>query len=277
VKISLDLASSSSRKMMLLAPSGSAAYRFFEQTRIDPVRYRHLLADLQSLRGRVYLQDGAIQPQHLIGRKHQLHGDEKCWHLLVLDEEDRVSGCIRCQEYPDDIEFSQLGVSNAELANCNQWGATFRNAVEAELSLSRRLGRSYAEVGGWALSERIRGTVEALRLVLASYALAEKLGGWVVLSTATHRNGSASILKRIGGRPLEYQNSQLPSYHDPKYGCEMEILRFYSWAPSPRFGRWVSELKTQLRKIPVLAGATPMPAFLPGSGFQAKAAAAGAR
>jgi hypothetical protein len=242
---------------------------------VDSKRYESLLADLQRLRGRLYLQDGAIEPRHLTGERHQLETDKGSWHILVLDEEDRVSGCMRCREYPNDSEFSQLGISNSALARCDQWGEKLQGAVEAELALSRRLERSYAEVGGWALLENMRGTIEALRLVLAAFALGEALGGFVVISTATRRHGSASMLKRIGGRPLEYQSSEVPSYLDPNYKCEMEVLRFYSWAPHPRFRGWMNEIKMQLQTAPVFASGAAYPGWIPGAPPQAKAASAG--
>jgi hypothetical protein len=208
---------------------------------------------MQRLRGRLYLRDGAIGPHQLTDDRHQLESDKLSWHVLVLDENERVSGCIRCQQYSNESEFSELGISRSQLARCNEWGERFQGAIEAELSVSRRMERSYAEVGGWALLEDLRGTIEALRLVLASFALAEALGGWVAISTATRRHGSASILKRIGGRPLQYRSSEVPSYLDPHYRCEMEVLRFYSWAPNPRFRSWIQQLKMQLRSAPVFA------------------------
>ncbi len=261
--------------MVLLAPSGVDGSSFFDKVHVDSTHYETLLAELQRLRGQTYLQDGAIESHHLTGDRHQLDTDKKSWHVLVLDQDDRVSGCMRCQPYPQHSEFSQVGVSKSALASCNQWGERFQGAVEAELELSRRLERSYAEVGGWALLENIRGTMEALRLVLAAYALAEALGGWVVISTATRRHGSASILKRIGGRPLEYQSSEVPSYIDPNYRCEMEVLRFYSWAPNPRFREWINEIKMQLKQTLVLASGAGTPAWMFGAPLQAKAAAAG--
>jgi hypothetical protein len=169
---------------------------------------------------------------------------------------------MRCLEYPKNSAFSHLSVADAALARCSQWGERFKAAVEGELALSRRLDRSFAEVGGWALLEDIRGTAEALRLVLSSYALAETLGGWVAISTATRRNGSAGILRRIGGRSLEHDSLELPAYHDPQYRCEMEVLRFYSWESNPRFRRWIEELKEQFRDVPVFTSAISAPVGL---------------
>ena len=32
----------------------------------------------------------------------------------------------------------------------------------------------------------------------------------------------------------------------------MEILRFYSWYPNPRYQPWVNEIATQLLRVPVI-------------------------
>jgi hypothetical protein len=204
------------------------------------------------LRGNVYLRDGAIQPDDLTDGRHELDIDRGGWHLLLLDKDDRVCGCARYREYPNYTRFSQLGVSNSALARCDLWGPKLQAAVESELALSRRLNLPYVELGGWALLEQVRGTTEAFRMAIAAYGLSQILGGGIGISTVTRRHGSASILRRIGGRPLETESSELPPYHDPEYRCEMEVLRFWSWAPSPRFRVWIEEIKAQLCDILVL-------------------------
>jgi hypothetical protein len=244
--------SGSSRKLALLAPSTSAASMLFNRVHADAKCSEDLLAELQTLRGSVYLQEGAIEPGDLIDGRHRLSSDEGSWHLVVLDKKDRVCGCARYREYPNQTGFSQLGVSKSALAQCDRWGPKMKAAVEAELALSRRMDLPYVELGGWALDEQIRGTTEAFRMAIATYGLSQILGGAVGISTVTRRNGSASILKRIGGRPLEFDSGELPSYHDPGYKCEMEVLRFWSWAPNPRYSMWIDEIKAELRDIPVL-------------------------
>ena len=89
-------------------------------------------------------------------------------------------------------------------------------------------------------------------MVMATYGLAQVFGGAVGISTVTHRNCSASILKKMGGRPLECESFELPPYYDSGYKCEMEVLRFRSWAPNPRFRVWIERIKAELRDIPVL-------------------------
>ena len=254
--------SSSSRQLVLLAPSSPAARKGFKEVQRDSRRHRDLLAEMQTLRASVHLKDGYITAGEVTGGRHKLPVDEGSWHLLVLDQERRVCGCVRYQEHPSSTSFSKLGISHSALAHCPQWGEKLQSAVESELAFARRLGLPYVELGGWALLEQIRGTNEALRMALAMYALAQILGGVVGISPVARRNGSASILKRLGGRPLEYRDSELPSYHDPKYSCEIELLRFYSWAPNPRYAPFIAEIKAELPAIPVIAGGVAEPAGL---------------
>ena len=243
----------SSRRLALLAPSTSAARMFFNRVHVDTKRSEDLLAEMQMVRGSVYLQDGAIGLSDLTHGRYKLDTDEGSWHLLVLDKQNRVCGCARYREYSNETGFSQLTVSRSALAQCGQWGPKLEQAVEEELALSRRLDLPYVELGGWALLEEIRGTTEAFRMAMATYGLSQVLGGAVGISTVTRRNRSASILKKVGGRPLKCESLELPSYHDPGYRCEMEVLRFWSWAPNPRFKIWIDRIKAELRDILVVA------------------------
>jgi hypothetical protein len=247
---------------MLLAPFKCAASRFFNHVQTDSRRHAALLAEMQRLRGRLYLQDSAIEPWQLTEGRHQLDSDSSSWHLLVKDAEDRICGCIRYREHSSETQFSQLGVATSALANCHDWGGRLRAAIEGELALSRRLELPYVEVGGWALAPEIRGSAEAVRMSLAMFGLSQALGGAVGMSTVTRRNCSASILRRIGGRSLETKGLELPSYYDAQYKCEMEVLRFYSWAPNPRYNLWINELRTQFQSIPVLTDGAKGPSWL---------------
>lgn len=243
--------STSPRQMMLLAPSESAATGFFEEVSTCGSRFRDLIAELQALRGRIYLEEGAITHDQLTHGRHTSDRDEGSWHLLIF-EGDRVCGCARYREYHGETRFSDLSVSESDLAQAPVWGAKLKASVEAELSLARRLRFPYVELGGWALTEEIRATAEALRMALASFGLARLLGGGVGISTATRRNCSATILRRMGGRSLEDKGVEIPAYYDSKFRCEMEVLRFYSWAPNPRYNLWIDGAASELRTIPVI-------------------------
>jgi len=237
---------------------------FFKKVEVNSKRSEELMSEMQRMRGSVYLQDGAIGLSDLTHGRHELPTDEGSWHLLVLDNEDRVCGCARYREYPSEIDFSQLTVAGSALAQSDVWGPKLEHAVEEELALSRRLDLPYVELGGWALLEKIRGTTEAFRMAMATYGLSQLLGGAVGISTVTRRNGSASILKRIGGRPLKCKTVELPSYHDPGYRCEMEVLRFRSWAPNPRFQVWIDRIKAELSDLLVVTTAAARATVRPG-------------
>jgi hypothetical protein len=268
----MKLSSNGARRFILLAPTHGVIPASLTGVRPNSSRYNDLLAKMQELRGKVYLEDGAIRPSQLENGRHRLGSDEDSWHLLILDESSQVRGCIRCREHSADINPQELAVSHSALAHSIEWKWRLENAVRTELALARRLSCRVVELGGLALDQVVRGTTEAVRLALAMYALCQQLGGAVGLSTVTQRHCSASILRRIGGRPLESDGAQLPPYYDPLYDCQMEVMRFYSWDPNPRYRVWVDDIKAELGEVPVLAGSRTFSA-----GTLAYAALAGRR
>jgi hypothetical protein len=251
------------RSLALLAPPLARIPASFSSVHHDASRHSSLLRQAQALRGSVYLEDGAIDQSHMFNGRHIVHSDPKSWHLLVLDESGQVCACTRYHHHPEGVEFSRLTAAESSLASCSEWGAKMKIAVEEELALSRSLDLPFVEIGGWALAPEIRGSVEALRMVLAAYAFFRTLGGAVGLATATIRHSSASILRRIGGRPLQHMGLQVPSYQDSHYRCTMEMLLFYSWAPNPRYDWWIREIGAEIRSVPVITATMPEIAWLP--------------
>jgi hypothetical protein len=207
---------------------------------------------MQRLRGRVYVQDGAIDQSSLIDGRHQCESDYSSWHLLVHNSQGRICGCLRLHEHPKPVVLSDLNTGRCALARSPEWGDILTGALKEELSFSTDGNLRFAELGGWALDEEIRGTTEALRFALATYAFWQMLGEAVCLTTATLRHCSASILRRIGGRSLSHQGAELPVYYDPQYDCKMEILKFYSWAPNPRYAVWIRQMREELSRVSVI-------------------------
>jgi hypothetical protein len=210
---------------------------------------------MQRFRGQVYLKDGAISQRDLIDGHHVVEADDHSWHLLVHDEKGTISGCIRYQAHDTRSLSLRLSVLRAPIASCPRWGRALRQAVDSEIAMAKSLNLSFVEVGGWALAESLRGTAEALRLGLAAYSFGQLMGGAVGMSTATLRHCSSSIVRRMGGQSLEHDGATIPAYYDPQYECEMEILRFHSWKPNPRYMIWVEEIRQCLQRIPVIDGA----------------------
>ena len=248
-------------KLVLLSPDRGQTTSFPESN-VDASLHERLLADAQRLRGRIYLKDGAIQASQLSSDgRHVQSADANSWHLLKLDEQGRVAACTRYLSHSNTVSFSELNVSTSPIAQSEDWGAAFRNAVDAELALARKRRFSYAEVGGWVTSEALRCTTEAVRMVLTAYGLAALLGGTLGVSTVTTRHRSSSILRRIGLGSLWAGKTELPPYFDPHYNCEMEILRFDSERPNPRYQSWIDDCRTYLETAPVIcakAGDRPL-------------------
>lgn len=240
-------------QLLLLAPSTDGVPDSFSNPSFDPGRHTQMLAKAQKLRGRIYVEDGAIEPNELMpDGRHCLPSDEESWHILTLDREGEVSGCTRYLTHANTISFAQLGVRQSELAKCDQWGPKLRAAVEQELQLARRRDFGYVEMGCWALREDVRCSTEALRIALAAYALARNMGGAISVTTATARHCSSSILRRIGGEPMAMGRTELPAYYDPRYKCEMTILRFDSDRPNPRYEAWIEQIREDLLNAPLI-------------------------
>jgi hypothetical protein len=245
----------SGRQHVLLAPSQSAASQF-DQASVDPSRHRRFLAEAQRLRGRIYIQDAAIQPSDLLAdHRHIQAVDDQAWHLLTVDENEAVVACIRYLAHESSVRFSELSVAGSGIARSAELGTRVREAVETELDCARRREVWYVELGGWAICESLRCTTEAIRTLLTVYALSQVRGGAVGLSSATTRHHSSSILRRIGGRPLKANGVEVLSYYDAQYGCEMELLSFDSGSPNQRYASWIRDCREVLHQIPVVVGA----------------------
>ena len=131
--------------------------------------------------------------------------------------------------------------------------------MNQELSVARAHGLACIEVGGWAIDPSVRGGLDALRTVLFTFAWCIAAGGCVGLSVATLRNGSAAILQRVGGRPLECDGQALPPYFDARYGCEMVALRFDSQHLSPKYRHVVEAMHADMQKVPVVSAVSSSP------------------
>ncbi|MBS1858015.1 MAG: hypothetical protein JST11_21780 [Acidobacteria bacterium] len=240
--------------LVFLAPARGTVPPLGWRVRRDDRQYARVLHGLQRLRGQVYLEDGAIREAQLISDgRHWQPSDATSWHLVAIDERGNVFGCARYSHYESEVGFQDLGVRTSALAESERWGSLLRTAVEGEAARAAGLGLAFAEVGGWAISAEKRYTTEALRVALATYALAQMLGGCIGITTATVRHHSAQILRRIGGRPLSVNQQDLPPYYDPQYQCQMEVLRFDSARPDTAYHRAIERLREQLLSVTVVA------------------------
>ncbi len=246
------------RSFVLLAPANEPLEDFRGGLTVSRDLHSHLLDEMQRFRGRMYLADGAIEARDLDAwGRHVQPADSRSWHLLMLGSMGRVIGCTRFRRYSLPVSWGQLTIRQAPIALSDEWGFKFRKSVDAELTAADGAGFSYVEVGGWAIANEIRGTFMALKTVLATYAWSQLLGGALGITTATERNESAGILRRLGGRPLTCDGVDLPPYYDERYRCMMEVLRFDSREPNPRYGSMLDELREEVAAAPVFCAASP--------------------
>jgi hypothetical protein len=257
--------SKSARSLILLAPAGSSALTGFVKSNWNKRRYEDLMSRVQRFRGAAYLSDGALRPDDLDGDgRHRVESDYRSWHLIAVNENEEVCGCSRYRIHSRRAEFDDLAVSRSPLAQSENWRDRLYAAVELQRELAHRRGIDFVEVGGWAIAEDLRWTMEAIRIALGTYALASHLGGCIGITTATLRHQSANVLRKIGGMSLDHEDVEIPRYFDPEYNCEMQVLRFDSAAPNRRLIPWIEQLRSEilrvevvLRDVPVRATARP--------------------
>ena len=217
--------------------------RIFRNVETDTKRHDRLLASMQRLRGAAYVKDGAIGRDKLSADgRHALRVDEHSWHVLSVDRSGQVSSCLRFLDESNAVGFESLWIRQAGLVQCPEQGGRFRSAVEWEMARARQMRMGFGEVGGWAVAETHRRTLEPVGILLATYGLLELLGGCIGVATATFRHASSAILRKIGLSSLAAGGTELTPYFDPAYGCQMEVLRFDSRFPNSKYAGWVTEL-----------------------------------
>jgi hypothetical protein len=232
--------------MIILAPRHVGATCSFSGFRADPDHHESLLRQMQALRAQVYLADRAIQESDLDQHgRHVVECDHESWHLLAVDTAEKPVGCLRLFLHPRDVRCDSLRFYRATLAYGREWAPKVASAIEAELRRAAAHDQAIVEIGGWAVAKQFRHTTTALKLVLGTFAWAQIIGGCRGIGTATVRNHSSSILRRVGGSRLKSAAVEIPAYYDPAHGCEMEILRFDE--PAPAFVKLVSEIREQLK------------------------------
>lgn len=241
------------QRLVLLAPPGSVVPDRFSNVVVSPNDHREYLRNVQRVRGRVYVRDGAVRPEQLSADgRHQTPEDGTSWHFLIVNKRGDVGACMWYRMHGQATTVEQLRAWGCPLARRNGWREALRQAIENELRRARSESIHYAEAGGWAVSDQERCASDGVVLPLAAFSLSRLFGGGLGLSTATVRHSSACILRRLGLTRLDVDGVPLPAYYDPKYGCEMELLRFDTRRPNPRFLEIIGLFERKLADVPII-------------------------
>ncbi len=241
-------------RLVLLAPAGTYVPNLFLNCNFDFGEHDEIVRAVQKLRGDVYFEDGAIGSEQLSpDGLHRTPEDENAWHLVMHDGHGQWTACAWYREHDNTVHFERLRLRNCALAKTSDWRDKLWYAVENELGKARADGLRYAELGGWAIANESRHRLDAILLALSTYTLSRLLGGALGITTATTRHASSSILARIGGRPLDVGGGIIPRTIDDQCKCVMELLRFDSRLPGPKFAHLIPQLERRFGSVLVVA------------------------
>jgi hypothetical protein len=240
-------------RLVLLAPSADCVSNLFANVDVNPGWHAERLREAQRFRGGIYVQDGALETTQLApDGAHVGPEDDKSWHMLLVGADGRLKACAFYLEHPNTVSAKCLRVRHSPLAHHPEWKGRLWEAMESELERARRDQLHYVEVGGWAVAEDSRGTSGPMMLALAVYGFSRRCRGVLGMTTATFRHCSSTILKRLGGARFESDGCAFPAYYDPRYNCLMEMLRFDSREPNPKYVGYIDLLREKLADVRVV-------------------------
>ncbi len=214
---------------------------------------------MQRLRGRIALEEKAIERSDLDSTgRYIMPFDEKSWHILRLRDNGVVAGCARILVHPHNVLFPGLRIAASSVARHSIWGRHVKDAVEFELARARLNEMTPIEPGGWVVDEDLRGTRESFSIALSAFAWCRILGDCVGFLTATVKNGSSGILRRLGGCGLQAGGEVIPPFFEPAWGCNMELLRFDTNSLNPRFDTALGAARSRLLASLVVSDEAPL-------------------
>jgi hypothetical protein len=243
------------QRLVLVAPLHVTRFDAFSNVTTDTAQNRRMVEEMQRLRGSIYLDEGNVKHDQLTkDGRHQTQEDDLSWHLLMTDQAGHVRSCALYFEHENASTIQDLRLKNCPLVKRAESRDKVKFAVEAEMARASAAGLRFAEVGGWAISKERRGSPDGLMIALATYGLSRMLGGGIGITTANVAHSCSSILRRLGGDYLEFEGKPIPSYFDPKYNTEIDLLRFDSRKPSAKYAELIDTVMEKLANVSVLGG-----------------------
>lgn len=222
----------------------------------DSLQHQCWLKRAQMLRGRAYLEDGAVDASHLDQDGRLIsHWDMDSWHIIAR-EGDEACATMRFTFHRNAVDPDHLGLASSSVFQTPD-AARIHRAVRTYQEKCLDAGDIFGEVGGWAAESLRRGGRKSAAVALSPWPLCRSVGRVRALSTVTSRNHSIGILTRIAAVPLGDEQGQVPSWFDERYGCDMYLSAFTTWDLHDEF-------EDDARRLAELLYAAPV--FVNGSG-----------
>lgn len=203
-----------------------------------------LLSQIQTFRGRIYLQDGAIPESSIDATgRHRTRLDETSFHFVLRNSADEIKACFRLRLMqprggPEEFELQKSVLRSPADQRLHYISALDQICFEAQQD--RLL---IGEAGGWASDKEIRNTLAPILLPLSGWALCAIRGHAHIVAIATKRHVSADLLMRIGALRVRFGKTEAAPYFDSYFGCEMELLHFDSRIPDSKYVVLINQLK----------------------------------
>lgn len=239
--------------LCLLAPAGGPLDGF-QNVIYDRERYQSLLSEAQRLRGRVYLDDGAISADDLDSQQcYVVKDDSLSWHILLRDSTGLVVAVSRMLFFShsngpvpiDKLHAAQLIERTSELVR-----AKYLCALQQFASPSCDCAPYFVECGGLAIASEMRASRNTSIFLSTYWALSRFIGAARGVGAATERNSSADILRRFGGFSIPTQNGgSIEPFYDSVYDCMMELQGFASDILDPTLEPTVQDIQEFLPKM----------------------------
>jgi hypothetical protein len=238
----------------LVAPRDQRLPAVFSRIRPSADQYESMIEQIQQIRGAVCLEDGTIPASAPDARgRHYAPIDETSWHLIVLNQREKLVGCLRVTVYRSGIRLADLKlhevITRMEIGDQGR----YEPAIDAYLADAKSTGLQFAEAGGWAVAKEFRNSSVGSVLCLATVALGQVLGNTLNIASANGGNGAAKMIRRLAGAEhLSRYGVSLTEFFETHDGVPIEILIWDSRQPPQQYARDVREINLALRNAPVL-------------------------
>ncbi len=224
---------------LLLAPANARIPSVFSRVEENKDVHEAWLTKLQQLRGKVFLEDGAIKESHLDEQgRHISKHDVLSWHYLALSPEEQLRGVMRCQVWYTSERLPELCDLNLYVLLERMQNLELRQKFTTALTTFIHQPNEQAcfvEISALAVDKASQGFTIGSMLGVSAYSLANIIDAYAGVGAGTDRHHTARFYHKLGGisfRDPSNPEEILPPFFDTGYDCQMDIMGFIDPAPS---------------------------------------------